>query len=219
MSNNVRIAPSILAADYLQLASELKSVASADLLHVDVMDGHYVPPISFGADVVRALASGTDVPLDVHLMVSNPDECVSEYLDCGASYVTFHWEAATHAHRIVSQIHASGARAGIALNPATPPSVLASIMGEVDLVLVMSVDPGFGGQAFIPSSLHKLRALQTLCDEQGVTPLIEVDGGVSSSNAARIVAAGANVLVAGSSIFGEDDRSAAIDALRQAVCR
>ncbi len=215
MSDPIQIAPSILAADYAHIADELAKVSTADLIHFDVMDGHFVPGISFGADFLRAIKASTDLPVDVHLMISNPDDKVEEYLDAGADSVSFHYEAAVHAHRLVSLIHERGARASIALNPATPVCLLEPILDDLDMVLVMTVNPGFGGQPLIESSLKKLRRLRRMCDEHGVNPRIEVDGGIYSGNIATVAAAGANVFVTGSSVFGRDDRAQAIDELRR----
>lgn len=211
----IRIAPSVLSADFSRLGHELATVETADLIHYDVMDGHFVPNLSFGLDILRTVKAATSLPVDVHLMITNPDEMVERYLDAGADVISFHMEAARHAHRLVSLIHDRGARASVALNPATPVCWLEPIIEELDMVLVMTVDPGFGGQGFIESSLRKLRRLRRLCDEHGVSPLIEVDGGINARTAAEAAAAGASVLVAGSSVFGAPDRAAAIAALRR----
>ena len=216
MLEEIKIAPSVLAADFARLGADVVDVATADLIHFDVMDGHFVPNISFGPDVLRAVKASTSLPVDVHLMVSNPDEQVEKYLDAGADMVSFHYEAATHAHRLVARIRERGAKAAIALNPATPVCLLEPILGELDMVLVMTVDPGFGGQALIESSPRKLRRLRRMCDEHGVNPLIEVDGGITPATAPLVTSAGANVLVAGSAVFGAADRPAAIAELRAA---
>lgn len=214
MNDEIRVAPSVLSADFRRLADELADVSTADLLHYDVMDGHFVPNLSFGIDLLRTVKSATELPVDVHLMITNPDEMVERYLDAGADVVSFHYEATSHAHRLVSLIKDRGAKASVAINPATPVCMLEPVLCDLDMVLVMTVNPGFGGQRFIESSLRKLRRLRRMCDEQGVNPAIEVDGGITARNAAEVVAAGANVLVAGSSVFGAADRAAAIAAIR-----
>ena len=215
MNAPILIAPSVLAADYGHIADEIAEAKTADLIHVDVMDGHFVPYISFGVDFLRTVKESTELPVDVHLMISNPDQKVESYLDAGADILTFHYEAATHAHRIVSVIHDRGAKASIALNPATPVSVLEPIIEDLDMVLIMTVDPGYGGQRFIESSLKKLRRLRRLCAEHGVNPRVEVDGGIVMGNVAQAVASGANVIVAGSSVFRAADRAVAIRELRR----
>ena len=213
---DIRIAPSVLSADFSRLAAELDEVSSADLVHYDVMDGHFVPNLSFGLDILRTVKAHTDLPVDVHLMITNPDEMVEKFLDAGADVVSFHLEATAHAHRLVSLIHDRGARASIALNPATPVHLLEPILDDLDMVLVMTVNPGFGGQSFIESSVRKLCRLRRMCDEHGVSPLVEVDGGISAATAGKVCGAGANVLVAGSAVFGAPDRAAAIDEIRRA---
>ena len=216
MLQDVLISPSILSADINRFADELSSISSADLVHIDVMDGHFVPPVTFGPNIVRAAKRATGLPLDVHVMIDNPDERAQDYLDAGADILTFHVEAATHAHRIVSQIHAAGAKAGISLNPGTPVSSLDALVGDIDLILVMSVDPGYGGQSFIPTSIAKIRELRELCQARGASPVIEVDGGISAANADEVCRAGAHALVAGSAVFGTPDRSQAIEKIRAA---
>lgn len=217
MPNEIKIAPSILSADFSRLGSELADIASADLVHFDVMDGHFVPNLTFGLDVLRAVKAATSLPVDAHLMISNPDEMVEKYLDAGADIVSFHYEATAHAHRLVSLIHERGAVASVALNPATPVSALEPIIDDLDMVLVMTVNPGFAGQRFIESSTRKLRRLRRMCDEHGVNPMIEVDGGLSAQNASEVTRAGANVIVAGSAVFGAADRAASIADIRRSA--
>lgn len=217
MLEEIRIAPSVLSADFTRLGAELESVGTADLIHYDVMDGHFVPNLSFGPDVLRATKAATGLPVDVHLMITNPDEMVERYLDAGADLLSFHYEATVHAHRLVSLVRERGARASIALNPATPVSALEPILDDLDMVLLMTVNPGFGGQSFIESSLRKIRQLRRMCDEHGVNPLVEVDGGICAKTAAAVAAAGANVLVAGSAVFGAADRAGAIAEIRRAA--
>lgn len=217
MPNEIKIAPSILSADFSRLGSELADIASADLVHFDVMDGHFVPNLTFGLDVLRAVKAATSLPVDAHLMISNPDEMVEKYLDAGADIVSFHYEATAHAHRLVSLIHERGAVASVALNPATPVYALEPIIDDLDMVLVMTVNPGFAGQRFIESSTRKLRRLRRMCDEHGVNPMIEVDGGLSAQNASEVTRAGANVIVAGSAVFGAADRAASIADIRRSA--
>lgn len=216
MSDRIYVAPSILSADMANLGRDLTRISNADFIHVDVMDGHFVPNLSYGTPVVKACKGATDIPLDVHLMITNPDEAGDWYVDAGADLVTVHAEASTHLHRTVCHLKERGVRAGAVLNPATPVGALEEILPELDLVLVMSVNPGFGGQSFIPATLNKLRRLRQLCARLGVNPLVEVDGGVSAANAEEVAAAGGDILVAGSAVFGADDPAAAIDAIREA---
>ena len=216
MSDRIYVAPSILSADMANLGRDLERISNADFIHVDVMDGHFVPNLSYGTPVVRACKGATDIPLDVHLMITNPDEAADWYVDAGADLLTVHTEASTHLHRTICHLKERGVRAGAVLNPATPVGVLEEILPELDLVLVMSVNPGFGGQSFIPGTLGKLRRLRELCARVGARPLIEVDGGVSAVNAEEVAAAGGDILVAGSAVFGADDPAAAINAIRQA---
>lgn len=214
MNSTIQIAPSILSADILHLADELEAVKTADMIHFDVMDGHYVPNLTFGPSVVRAVKQGTELPVDVHLMITNPDSMVDLYADAGADSISFHMESALHAHRIVQQIHKRGIKAAIALNPATPVSILDCILDELDMVLLMTVNPGFGGQAFIESSIRKIKQLRRMCDERGVNPLIQVDGGIALDTIAEVTRAGARCFVAGSALFGAENRAEAIRNLK-----
>ncbi len=216
MLDQVRIAPSVLSADFSKLGEELESIHDADYIHYDVMDGHFVPNITFGLDILKATKRASDLPVDVHLMITNPDEMVPEFLAAGADIVTFHMEATNHANRLCNLIREKGALASVAINPGTSVSALDSIIDEVDMVLIMTVNPGFGGQKFIPTSLDKLRRVRALCAEHGVSPMVEVDGGISAANAADVCAAGADVLVAGSAVFGAADRAQAIAGIREA---
>ena len=216
MLTDVRIAPSILAADYLNLGSELEKIKTADYVHFDVMDGVFVPNLSFGPGLLAEVKKATSVPVDVHLMIADPDRRYAAYVDAGADVITFHYEAQLHAHRTLCAIREAGALAGIALNPGTPASVLESLIEDLDMVLVMTVNPGFGGQKFIERSYDKLRQVRAMAEEHGVDPLVEVDGGVGVANAEQIVRSGANGLVAGSSVFGSTDPAAAIASIREA---
>ena len=218
MVHDVRIAPSILSADMAHLARDLERIATADLIHIDVKDGHYTGNLTFGAGVVAACKRATDVPLDVHMMVTNPDETIDWYLDAGADVITVHAEASTHLHRTVMHIKERGAQAGAVLNPATPVSVLEEILPELDMVLVMSVNPGFGGQSFIECTYAKLERLTELCARVGAHPSIEVDGGISAKNIERVASLGADTFVAGSAVFGADDPAAEIARLRELAC-
>ncbi|MDY2776880.1 MAG: ribulose-phosphate 3-epimerase [Collinsella sp.] len=215
MTRTVRISPSILSADMANLARDLDMISNADFIHIDVMDGHFTKNLTFGVDIVRACKRSTNVPLDVHMMVTNPDDTVDWYLDAGADVITVHYEAATHLHRIIRHIKDRGAMAGVVLNPGTPVCVLEDIIEDVDMVLLMSVDPGFGGQSYIEGTYGKIRRLRELCDSHGVAPMIEVDGGVSSKNIEAVCAAGADVLVAGSAVFKSEDPRAEVELLRE----
>ena len=208
------IAPSILSVDLGRLAAGLDAVADADYLHIDVMDGHFTPNLTFGPEIVRTCKNLTSVPLDVHLMITNPDETVDWYLDAGADLVTVHFETATHLNRLINRIQDRGAKAGVVLNPSTPVCLLEDIIELVDVVMLMSVNPGFGGQKFIEGTLPKIRAVRALCERHGVDPLIEIDGGISPATIERVVEAGATFLVVGSAIFGTDDPTAALADLR-----
>ena len=215
----VRIAPSILNADFARLADQVAIVehAGADFLHVDVMDGHFVPNITIGVPVVRALKRATALPLDVHLMISDPDRYLEAFVDAGAAMLTVHVEVLPHLQRTLARIRELGAKAGAAINPGTPIAVLSEVASDLDHVLVMSVNPGFGGQHFIPRSLEKVSALRTWLAASGSPAAIEVDGGVDLGNAHALASAGASILVAGTAIFGAPDPAAATVALRRAA--
>jgi ribulose-phosphate 3-epimerase len=218
MAHAIRIAPSILSADFARLADEVvcAEAGGADLLHIDVMDGHFVPNLTVGPPIVEALRKVTKLPLDVHLMMTNPDEFIPEFADAGADYLTVHVEACPHLHRTVQSIQERRVKAGVTLNPATSLTTIEEILPEADLLLIMSVNPGFGGQQFIPSALSKIERARRLIDQTGARAILEVDGGVKVENAARIIRAGAEILVAGSAIFSSRDYGATIAALRQA---
>ena len=218
-SNQIQIAPSILSADFASLGRDIAAAerGGADLIHVDVMDGHFVPPITIGPLVVRAIKRIATRPLDVHLMVSDPDRHIDDFIAAGASMVSVHVEAVTHLHRTVTHIKKLGAKAGVVLNPATPASALEDIAPEVDYVLVMSVNPGFAAQPFIPHSLYKLHRVRAVLAAAGSDAPIEIDGGISSANVSEVVEAGASILVAGNAIFGTPDAEAATRALRAAA--
>ena len=214
----VLVAPSILAADFARLGEEVRAVsaASADWIHVDVMDGRFVPNLTLGPVVVRAVRKVTTKPLDVHLMVIEPEGLLEDFADAGADGLTVHVEACPHLERTLSHIRGLGKRAGVVLNPHTSEDCLRYLLHTVDLVLVMSVNPGFGGQAFLPSVLPKIRAIRKMIDESGRAIELEVDGGITRENAGAVVAAGATVLVAGSAVFGKPDYAEAIEAIRAA---
>ena len=213
----IKIAPSILSADFARLGEEVRAVAraGADYIHVDVMDGHFVPNLTIGPLVVEAVRKVTDLPLDVHLMIETPDRYIADFASAGADLITVHQEAVPHLHRTVQLIKRLGKRAGVSINPATPVSTLDVILDELDLVLVMTVNPGFGGQGFIASGLAKIAALRREIDRRGLTVELEVDGGVKIDNIGRIAAAGADVFVAGSAVFGSADYAATIGELRR----
>ncbi|HZB25531.1 MAG TPA: ribulose-phosphate 3-epimerase [Vicinamibacterales bacterium] len=215
----VRIAPSLLSADFARLGEQIAAAEAggADLLHVDVMDGHFVPNLSMGPPVVRSIHRVAKVPLDVHLMIADPDRYIETFVEAGATMISVHVEVLPHLHRTLQLIKGFGARAGVAINPATPLSAIEEVAKDVDHVLVMSVNPGFGGQTFIPRSESKIRAARRLLDAVGSDAPVEVDGGVDLTNAARLVAAGAAILVAGQTIFGEGDPARNTRALRE-VC-
>jgi ribulose-phosphate 3-epimerase len=212
------IAPSILSADFTRLGEEITAVAraGAEVIHIDVMDGHFVPNITIGPLVVKAVRRITDLPLDVHLMIENADAYLEDFAKAGADWITVHVETGYHLHRTIHRIKELGKKAGAVLNPATPLSSLEEILPDLDLVMLMTVNPGFGGQSFIESSLSKIRQLKKMIDERGLAVAIEVDGGVSPKTIGPIAAAGANIFVAGSAVFGQDDYAKVIAELKGA---
>ena len=213
----IKIAPSILSADFARLGEEIEAIdrAGADYIHIDVMDGRFVPNITIGPLVVNALRGITKLPFDVHLMIVEPEKYVEAFAKAGADIITVHYEASVHLHRLVEQIKSYGKCAGVSINPATPVEVLSEILPYVDLVLIMSVNPGFGGQKFIETSLEKLEKLKSMTNNFDMEPLIEVDGGVTEDNVGNIKRAGANVIVAGSTVFKYDNYSEIIKKLRE----
>lgn len=215
-SRNIVIAPSILSADFSKLGEEIKAVerAGADWIHVDVMDGHFVPNITIGPLLVEAIKPHTSLPLDVHLMIENADRYIPDFAKAGADIITVHVEACPHLHRTITLIKELGKKAGVSLNPATGLNTIESILPEVDMALLMSVNPGFGGQSFIPGALEKAKRLKEMIDGWGLDIDIEMDGGIKPDNAAEVRAAGVNALVAGSAVFKSNDYKAAIEAIR-----
>ncbi len=215
----IQIAPSILAADFARLAEEVSKVeaAGADLLHVDVMDGHFVPNLTVGPPIVEALRGVTSLQLDVHLMITNPDFFLPEFAEAGATYLTVHTETCPHLHRTIQSIKELGVKAGVTLNPSTSLITLEEIIAEVDLVLIMSVNPGFGGQSFIPRSLDKISRAKEMITRSGSHALLEVDGGINRDNVTEVVKAGADILVAGSAIFNSGNYAETMQAFRKAA--
>ncbi|MFH0990216.1 MAG: ribulose-phosphate 3-epimerase [bacterium] len=215
-SRSILIAPSLLAADFSHLANQIRMAeeGGADWIHIDVMDGHFVPNITMGPFIVKAIRKCTTLPLDVHLMIEHPDRFLEKFRDAGADIITVHQEASYHLHRTLHHIRELGAKSGVSLNPATPCHTLSEVLHDVDLVLLMTVNPGFGGQSFIPRSIEKIRDLCSLRTEADASFDIEVDGGIDASTATLVTAAGANVLVAGTYIFSHSDISVAIKSLR-----
>ena len=210
----VKISPSILSADFGRLAEEVRAIGSADYVHVDVMDGHFVPNLTIGPLVIEAVKRSTNLPLDVHLMIEDAERWVAAYAKAGADIIGVHAENAPHLHRTLGQIKDLGKKPSVVLNPATPLEAIEYVLGDVAQVLIMSVNPGFGGQSFIPSQLDKIRRLRRTIDERGLSVDIEVDGGIKLDNVAEVCAAGANVIVSGSAIYGTKDYAATIAAMR-----
>lgn len=212
-----KIAPSILSADFMRLGDEIRAAekAGAHMLHIDIMDGHFVPNITIGYSIVESIRKITNLPLDVHLMIDDPDKYVRNFSKAGADFLTVHAEASVHLHRSIQIIREHGSRPGVSINPATPVSVLENIIGDVDLVLLMSVNPGFGGQKFIPMTIEKIKKLKTMLRNAAVSPLIEIDGGVKQDNAREIADAGADILVMGSAFFEAKDYKKTMERLNE----
>jgi ribulose-phosphate 3-epimerase len=216
---SLKIAPSIIAADFLNLGAAITTIeaAGADMLHFDVMDGQFVPTITIGPLVLQSLKKQARIPIDVHLMIEAPDRYLDAFANAGADVLTVHYEAVTHLHRTIAHIRGLGLQAGVALNPATPVSMLEEIIEDLDVVLVMTVNPGFSGQTFIPRSESKVAAVRQLIDQRGARARIQVDGGIDVNTIGRVVAAGASIAVAGVAVFGQPDPAAAIRRLREAA--
>ena len=217
---HIKIAPSILSADFGRLGQQIAEAESggADYIHVDIMDGHFVPNLTFGPLVVRAIRPWTKLPLDVHMMIASPEQFIAEFVEAGADIITVHAEACAHLHRVVHQIKESGAKAGVAINPATPLSAIEEVLPDLDQVLVMTVNPGFGGQAFIESVVDKIKRMRAILDERGLSVDLEVDGGISTKTARTAAEAGARVLVAGSAVYNNQTSVAdAIANLRKSI--
>ncbi len=213
----IKIAPSLLASDFSKLGEEIRKVekAGADMIHIDVMDGHFVPNITIGPPVIKRLRPVTDLPFDVHLMIENPDLYIDDFIDAGADIVTVHAEACTHLHRTLQRIRQRGKKAGVALNPSTSLTAIEWVLQDVDMVLIMTVNPGFGGQVYIDSMTQKVRELKYMVLRKGIDVDIEVDGGIDPNTAKRVIHAGANVLVAGTAVFNADDAVEMITELRK----
>ena len=214
-----KIAPSILSADFTKLGEEIKAVekAGADYIHIDVMDGHFVPNITVGPMIVRAARKATNLPLDVHLMIENPERYVDDFVKAGSDLITVHVEAVTHLHRLLGVIRDAGLKAGVSLNPATPLSSIEHVLDNLDMVVLMTVNPGFGGQSFIPEVLPKIEELKKMIDQKGMDVDIEVDGGINVKNIGQTAHAGANIFVAGNAIFGSQDYAETIALMREKI--
>ena len=212
-----KLAPSILSADFSRLAEQVNEIekAGAHLIHVDVMDGHFVPNLTFGAPVMKSLLGKTGIPFDVHLMIENPDMYIADFVTENTEYITVHQEACIHLHRTIQNIRSHGVKAGVSINPATPVCMIEEVLSDVDMVLVMSVNPGFGGQKFIPSALDKIRALDNIRKERNLDFVIEIDGGAGADNIDEILAAGTDIVVAGSSVFKKGDIDKQVKLLTQ----
>jgi ribulose-phosphate 3-epimerase len=219
VGETILIAPSILSADFMRLGEDIRVVeeAGADLIHVDVMDGHFVPNLTIGPPVIKAIKQIATRPLDVHLMIDNVDSTIEWYLDAGADMVTVHAEASPHLHRTLSRIREFGASPSVSVNPGTPVDSLIEVLGMVDMILVMSVNPGFGGQSFIERSVEKVNEIAWMCEQLGASPIIQVDGGINAETAALVAAAGARSLVAGNAVYAAKDPAAAIAEIRAAA--
>lgn len=220
MANQKKIAPSLLSADFSRLQEDITLVeeGGADVLHVDVMDGHFVPNITFGPFIVKAIKKCASIPLDVHLMIENPERYIEDFAKAGSDYITVHVEACTHIHRVLQQIKATGAKVGVSLNPGTPLSSIEEVLGDVDLILIMSVNPGFGGQSFIPGALDKIRRLRQMLSERGLDHVeIEIDGGVKLDNIAEVAEAGVDIFVSGSGIYKAEDPKDMIAQMKKAI--
>ncbi len=212
-----KLAPSILSADFSRLAEQVNEIekAGAHLIHVDVMDGHFVPNITFGAPVMKSLLGKTGIPFDVHLMIENPDMYIADFVTENTEYITVHQEACVHLHRTIQNIRSHGVKAGVSINPATPVCMIEEVLPDVDMVLVMSVNPGFGGQKFIPSALDKIRTLDSIRKQKNLDFVIEIDGGAGTDNIDEILAAGTDIVVAGSSVFKKGDIDKQVKLLTQ----
>ena len=213
----IKVAPSILSADFSKLGEEIIKIdqAGADMIHIDVMDGHFVPNLTLGAPIVKALRTVTKLPFDVHLMINNPENLIDDFIAAGADIITIHIEAANHLHRLVQKVKSSGVKVAVSLNPATPLNTLEEILPELDMVLLMSVNPGFGGQSFIPATLNKIARLKEMIDAKKLKIDIQVDGGITLETAPQVIKHGANILVAGSAVYGSNDIKGTIAKLKQ----